>query len=82
MRIKAALDKSNAIARYLAATFLANAGIPVLIDAEHAIAHNKIMILDRYSSTSPRSRGEDQNRTAEVTMAENSKGMRRRQSES
>lgn len=47
VRIEAVLDKSNATARYTAATFLANVGIPVLIDAEHAIAHNKIMIIDR-----------------------------------
>ncbi|KAA0888184.1 phospholipase D family protein [Oryzomonas rubra] len=47
VRIEAILDKSNATARYTAATFLVNVGIPVLIDAEHAIAHNKIMIIDR-----------------------------------
>lgn len=47
VKIDAVLDKSNATAKYSAATFLANAGIPVLIDAEHAIAHNKIMIIDR-----------------------------------
>lgn len=47
VKIEAVLDKSNATAKYTAATFLANAGIPVLIDAEHAIAHNKIMIIDR-----------------------------------
>ena len=28
-------------------TFLANARIPTYIDAEHAIAHNKIIIIDR-----------------------------------
>lgn len=47
VKIDAVLDKSNATAKYSAATFLANAGIPVLIDREHAIAHNKIMIIDR-----------------------------------
>lgn len=47
MKIEAVLDKSNATAKYSAATFLANAGIPVLIDSAHAIAHNKIMIIDR-----------------------------------
>ena len=29
-----------------AATYLANAGIPVWIDADPAIAHNKVMVLD------------------------------------
>ena len=28
------------------ATFLYNQGIPVKIDAKHAIAHNKVMIID------------------------------------
>lgn len=31
---------------YSAATFLVNAGIPTLIDAQHAIAHNKVMVID------------------------------------
>ncbi|WP_246163541.1 phospholipase D family protein [Oryzomonas sagensis] len=47
VKIEAVLDKSNATAKYSAATFLANAGIPVLIDSAHAIAHNKIIIIDR-----------------------------------
>lgn len=47
VKIETVLDKSNATARYSAATFLYNAGIPVLIDSAHAIAHNKIMIIDR-----------------------------------
>jgi phosphatidylserine/phosphatidylglycerophosphate/cardiolipin synthase-like enzyme len=47
VKIEAVLDKSNATSKYSAATFLANAGIPVLIDSAHAIAHNKIMIIDR-----------------------------------
>jgi len=45
--IEAVLDKSNATAKYSAATFLANAGIPVFIDDKHAIAHNKVIIIDR-----------------------------------
>jgi phosphatidylserine/phosphatidylglycerophosphate/cardiolipin synthase-like enzyme len=44
--VRPVLDKSNATARYSGATFLLNAGIPVLIDRKHAIAHNKVMILD------------------------------------
>jgi len=47
VRIEAVLDKSNATAKYSAATFLYNAGIPVLIDSEYAIAHNKVIIVDR-----------------------------------
>ena len=47
VKIEAVLDKSNATGKYSAATFLYNAGIPVLIDDKHAIAHNKIMIIDR-----------------------------------
>ena len=41
------LDKSQRKEKYTAATFLANAGIPAFIDDKHAIAHNKIMIIDR-----------------------------------
>ena len=46
VRISAVLDKSNRGRKYSAATFLKNMGIPVFIDANHAIAHNKIMIID------------------------------------
>jgi len=45
--ITAILDKSNEKAKYTAATFLENAGIPVYIDYRPAIAHSKIMIIDR-----------------------------------
>jgi phosphatidylserine/phosphatidylglycerophosphate/cardiolipin synthase-like enzyme len=44
--IIAVLDKSNWTQRYSAATFLKNMDIPVFIDDKHAIAHNKIMIID------------------------------------
>jgi len=40
------LDKSQRSERYTSATFLRNAGIPVWIDRSHAIAHNKVMIID------------------------------------
>ena len=46
VKILAVLDKSNQTDKYSSATFLANAGIPVLIDAEHAIAHNKVIVID------------------------------------
>ncbi len=47
IKVAAILDKSQKKERYTSATFLSNAGIPVLIDAAHAIAHNKIIIIDR-----------------------------------
>jgi phosphatidylserine/phosphatidylglycerophosphate/cardiolipin synthase-like enzyme len=40
------LDKSHRTQKYSAADFTANAGINTLIDDRHAIAHNKIMIID------------------------------------
>jgi phosphatidylserine/phosphatidylglycerophosphate/cardiolipin synthase-like enzyme len=40
------LDKSQRTEHYSAATFLAHAGIPTYIDAAHAIAHNKIILID------------------------------------
>lgn len=40
------LDKSQRTEHYSSATFLAHAGIPVYIDAAHAIAHNKIILID------------------------------------
>jgi phosphatidylserine/phosphatidylglycerophosphate/cardiolipin synthase-like enzyme len=46
VKILAVLDKSNETDKYSAATFLANAGIQPLIDAEHAIAHSKVMVID------------------------------------
>jgi phosphatidylserine/phosphatidylglycerophosphate/cardiolipin synthase-like enzyme len=49
VRIEAVLDKSQRSERYTAATFLMNADIAVVIDARHAIAHNKIIIIDRAS---------------------------------
>jgi phosphatidylserine/phosphatidylglycerophosphate/cardiolipin synthase-like enzyme len=46
VRISVVLDKSNRRQKYSGATFLKNVGIPVFIDDQHAIAHNKIMIID------------------------------------
>lgn len=40
------LDKSNRTARYSSADFLANQGVPTFIDAQHGIAHNKVMVID------------------------------------
>jgi phosphatidylserine/phosphatidylglycerophosphate/cardiolipin synthase-like enzyme len=47
VKVQAILDKSQRSAKYTSATFLTNAGIPTYIDDKHAIAHNKIMIIDR-----------------------------------
>ncbi len=44
--IEVVLDKSNRTDKYTAATFLRNQGVDVRIDARHAIAHNKVMIID------------------------------------
>jgi len=40
------LDKSNLTAKYSSADFLANQGIPTFIDAQHAIAHSKVLVID------------------------------------
>ena len=47
VKVQAILDKSQRSAKYTSATFLTNAGIPTYIDGSHAIAHNKIMIIDK-----------------------------------
>lgn len=44
--VQVILDKSQRGERYTSATFLANEGVPVFIDAEHKIAHNKVMVID------------------------------------
>jgi phosphatidylserine/phosphatidylglycerophosphate/cardiolipin synthase-like enzyme len=44
--ILSVIDKSNETDTYSAATFLTNAGIQPLIDDQHAIAHNKVMVID------------------------------------
>ena len=46
VKVEAILDKSQRTDKYSSATFLFNAGIPTKIDAKHAIAHNKVMIID------------------------------------
>lgn len=47
VRIEVVLDRSQRSQRYSSADFIAHAGIPTYIDQAHAIAHNKIMIIDR-----------------------------------
>jgi len=46
VQVKVILDKSQRTEKYSEADFLKNSEVPTLIDAQHAIAHNKIMILD------------------------------------
>lgn len=47
--VEVVLDKSNATAKYSGETFLIHAGIPVRIDREHAIMHNKYMVIDGHT---------------------------------
>lgn len=47
VHVEIILDKSNRSAKYSAGDFTAHMGIATYIDAEHAIAHNKIMVIDR-----------------------------------
>jgi len=46
VRVEVVLDKSQRTEKYSSADFLAHAGIKTYIDAAHAIAHNKVMIID------------------------------------
>jgi phosphatidylserine/phosphatidylglycerophosphate/cardiolipin synthase-like enzyme len=46
VKVEVILDKSNLTEKYSSVNFLVNNGIPTRIDAAHAIAHNKIMIID------------------------------------
>jgi phosphatidylserine/phosphatidylglycerophosphate/cardiolipin synthase-like enzyme len=46
IKVEVVLDKSQRTDQYSSADFLANPGIPTRIDAQHAIAHNKVMVID------------------------------------
>ena len=46
VKVAVILDKSQRSQRYTSATFLANARISTFIDERHAIAHNKVIIID------------------------------------
>jgi phosphatidylserine/phosphatidylglycerophosphate/cardiolipin synthase-like enzyme len=46
VKVQVILDKSQRTDKYSSATFLHNAGIPTSIDAAHAIAHDKVMVID------------------------------------
>jgi len=44
--VKVVVDKSNVTARYTAATFLANQGVPVTVDYQYSIMHDKFIVVD------------------------------------
>jgi phosphatidylserine/phosphatidylglycerophosphate/cardiolipin synthase-like enzyme len=44
--VRVVVDKSNATARYTAAAFLANQGVPVRVDYRYAIMHDKFVVVD------------------------------------
>jgi phosphatidylserine/phosphatidylglycerophosphate/cardiolipin synthase-like enzyme len=46
VRVEVILDRSVEKEGYTEADFLLHAGVPVKVDALHAIAHNKIMVID------------------------------------
>jgi len=46
VRVRVILDKSQRTEKYSSADFVAHAGIPTAIDYKHAIAHNKVMVID------------------------------------
>lgn len=46
--VRVILDRSNVRQGYSSAVFLEHMGIPTMIDSEHAIAHNKVMIIDEH----------------------------------
>ena len=47
VQVTVILDKSQLTAKGSKLTILQQAGVPVFVDAKHAIAHNKVMILDK-----------------------------------
>lgn len=47
VKIQVILDKSQCGDKYSSADFLVHGGIDTFVDFRHAIAHNKIMIVDR-----------------------------------
>jgi len=46
VQVSVILDRSQKTANYSEADFLAHAGISTAIDSKHAIAHNKLMVID------------------------------------
>lgn len=46
VKVRVILDKSQQTERYSSLTYLRNHSVPTWVDSKHAIAHNKIMIID------------------------------------
>jgi phosphatidylserine/phosphatidylglycerophosphate/cardiolipin synthase-like enzyme len=46
VKVEVLLDKSQRREKYTVADFLTHAGIPTYIDAKHAIAHDKVVVVD------------------------------------
>jgi phosphatidylserine/phosphatidylglycerophosphate/cardiolipin synthase-like enzyme len=46
VQVQVILDKSQRTEKYSSADFLANQEVPTMIDANHAIAHNKVIVID------------------------------------
>jgi phosphatidylserine/phosphatidylglycerophosphate/cardiolipin synthase-like enzyme len=46
VKVQVILDKSVRTEKYSSATFLKNAGIPIVIDDKYTIAHNKVIVID------------------------------------
>ncbi len=46
IKVAVILDKNQRTEKYSSADFVQHAGIPTAIDAKHAIAHNKIIVID------------------------------------
>jgi len=46
VKVQVILDKSQRTEKYSSADFLTHAGIETMIDAKHAIAHNKVIVID------------------------------------
>lgn len=47
VNVQIILDKSQRNNNYSSYTFFKNSGIPISVDSNHAIAHNKIIIIDK-----------------------------------
>ena len=47
VHVEIILDKSNKSEKYSAGDFIAHMGVTTYIDSRHAIAHNKIIIIDK-----------------------------------
>jgi phosphatidylserine/phosphatidylglycerophosphate/cardiolipin synthase-like enzyme len=46
VKVEVILDRSQRTEKYSSADFVVHAGIPTRIDDRHAIAHNKVMVID------------------------------------